>query len=159
MFHKLPPPLKNRVFNVLLLSGVYTDPSSPEKSVQAADHFTVIQLPIDLASFPEEFRKRSHYDTQKGYYRPPDSGATDTQKAQRGNKIVEGRYVSVENVARGQDSESPMSNVWTMSTASDAGGVLPMAIQKLAIPGQIAKDVQFVMDYINKHRNDVGWPK
>ena len=47
-----------------------------------------------------------------------------------------------------------------MATASDARGSLPMAIQKSALPGVIAKDVGFFMDWVIKQRPDGrGEPK
>jgi Protein of unknown function (DUF3074) len=37
---------------------------------------------------------------------------------------------------------------WTMATASDAKGNLPMFAQKIGIPGAIVKDVGFFLNWI-----------
>ncbi|KAM7188852.1 Protein of unknown function (DUF3074) domain containing protein [Rhypophila sp. PSN 637] len=42
---------------------------------------------------------------------------------------------------------------WLMALTSDAGGVLPMFIQNLAVPGQIAKDVPLFLGWIAKERD------
>jgi len=52
-------------------------------------------------------------------------------------KGVLARYVSIERVRLLDDGDIE----WIMGTASDAGGVLPGFVQKLGIPGTIAKDV------------------
>ncbi len=41
---------------------------------------------------------------------------------------------------------------WTMATASDAKGWLPMWVQKLGIPGAIVKDVGLVITWVTKQR-------
>lgn len=45
---------------------------------------------------------------------------------------------------------------WTMATASDAKGWLPMWVQKLGIPGAIVKDVGLFIGWIAKQRSGVG---
>ncbi|KAM7222324.1 Protein of unknown function (DUF3074) domain containing protein [Rhypophila decipiens] len=42
---------------------------------------------------------------------------------------------------------------WLMALTSDAGGVLPMFVQNLAVPGQIAKDVPLFLGWIAKERD------
>lgn len=37
---------------------------------------------------------------------------------------------------------------WTMGTASDTRGNLPMAVQKLGLPGAVVKDVGFFLRWI-----------
>jgi len=41
---------------------------------------------------------------------------------------------------------------WIMATASDAKGNLPMAVQKLGVPGAIVNDVGFFMKWIAEKR-------
>lgn len=41
---------------------------------------------------------------------------------------------------------------WTMATASDAKGWLPMWAQKLGIPGAIVKDVGLFIGWVAKQR-------
>ena len=45
---------------------------------------------------------------------------------------------------------------WLMATASDAGGWLPMWMQRLGTPGAIVKDVGLFMKYIKKERDGKG---
>lgn len=42
---------------------------------------------------------------------------------------------------------------WLMTTASDAGGNLPMWAQKLALPGAICNDVGLFMKWTNGKRS------
>jgi hypothetical protein len=42
---------------------------------------------------------------------------------------------------------------WMMGTASNAKGVLPQFIQNMAVPGAIAKDVDFFMSWIPSQRS------
>lgn len=59
---------------------------------------------------------------------------------------VLGVYTAVETVRK-----LPGGKVdWLMATASDAKGVLPLSIQKMSIPGAVAKDVGFFMSWVNK---------
>ncbi len=41
---------------------------------------------------------------------------------------------------------------WTMATASDAKGWLPMWMQKLGVPGAVIKDVGLVMKWLQERR-------
>ncbi len=41
---------------------------------------------------------------------------------------------------------------WIMATASDAKGNLPLAVQKLGVPGAIVNDVGFFMKWIAEKR-------
>ncbi|KAG6026588.1 hypothetical protein E4U40_001978 [Claviceps sp. LM458 group G5] len=63
------------------------------------------------------------------------------------NRAVLGAYTSVERLRRTADGVE-----WIMGTVSDAGGILPLALQKLAIPGQIAKDVDMFLTWIAEER-------
>lgn len=61
---------------------------------------------------------------------------------------VRGMYASVEHVAvETQDYDGKETALWTMATASDAGGNLPRAFQNPAIPGQIAHDVPRFLEW------------
>ncbi|KAG5939090.1 hypothetical protein E4U59_003329 [Claviceps monticola] len=63
------------------------------------------------------------------------------------NRAVLGAYTSVERLRRTADGVE-----WIMGTVSDAGGILPLALQRLAIPGQIAKDVDMFLTWIAEER-------
>ncbi|SMY24327.1 unnamed protein product [Zymoseptoria tritici ST99CH_1A5] len=66
------------------------------------------------------------------------------------NKVgTKGIYVSVEWCQLVDDGKKVM---WQMYTASDAGGVLPMFAQKMAMPNAVAQDVGLVMDWTEKKR-------
>ena len=45
---------------------------------------------------------------------------------------------------------------WIMATASDAKGNLPMAAQKLGVPGAIVNDVGFFMKWTADNRSSAG---
>lgn len=60
-----------------------------------------------------------------------------------GDGTVRGAYTSVERLR-----EAPGGIEWTMATVSDAGGVVPAWVQRLAVPAQIAKDVDLFLGWI-----------
>lgn len=64
-------------------------------------------------------------------------------------RVQEGVYVSVE---RGDLVEEGAKVKWTMATASDAQGALPMWAQKMGVPGAVVKDVGLFMDWAEKRR-------
>ena len=55
-----------------------------------------------------------------------------------------GKYSAVETAYIDTDGQIE----WTMATASNAKGNLPMFAQKLGLPGAIAKDVGFFLNWI-----------
>lgn len=61
--------------------------------------------------------------------------------------VVRAAYTSVERVREVEDGLE-----WVMGTASDAKGIVPAWIQKLAVPGQIARDVDFFMAWVGDQR-------
>ena len=66
-------------------------------------------------------------------------------------------YVSVERVRKVSLDGSTKSGhghgiEWTMATASDAKGVLPMFVQTQAVPGQIAVDVPYFLGWVKGGR-------
>jgi hypothetical protein len=70
----------------------------------------------------------------------------DDEKVAEG--VVRAAYSSVEVVR--ETAEGKVE--WIMGTASDAGGILPMWMQKTAVPGQIAKDVDMFMKWVGEER-------
>lgn len=88
------------------------------------DEFVVVQIPVDLKDVPGT-------------------------KYRGDSKFTSGMYVSVE---RGALADGGAKVKWQMGTASDAGGVLPMPVQKLGIPGAVVKDVGLFMDWCEKRR-------
>jgi hypothetical protein len=82
---------------------------------------------------------------------PDFSSSPAAQLSKKTHRVVVGSYASVERVRKlpglGGDVE------WVMATASDAGGGLPMWVQALAVPGQIAKDVPFFLAWMARERS------
>ncbi|KAF1984635.1 hypothetical protein K402DRAFT_422834 [Aulographum hederae CBS 113979] len=122
----------------------------PEEGHEEEDSDTslIVQLPVDLARVPTAFfathSNRNH-------------GSTSEEE----QKMVLGKYVSVEKISlrfkNGNVADSGGGNataakeiVWEMVTASDAGGWLPMALQKLGVPGAICKDVGFFLGWVRR---------
>ncbi|OCL08954.1 hypothetical protein AOQ84DRAFT_354246 [Glonium stellatum] len=131
MYHHISV-LNDRVFNTLVITARYQD------------GFLVVQIPVDLSTFPDTVLQNSH--SKKGRFSGPDG------HAKNGKKLVEGQYVSVERVKR-LKKETQDSILWEMATSSDAQGSLPLALQEMSIPAVIAKDVQFFLDWADKRRN------
>ncbi|KAF3076361.1 hypothetical protein CFAM422_001255 [Trichoderma lentiforme] len=61
----------------------------------------------------------------------------------RSDGALRGTYTSVE---RFREVDEQGNVEWLMGTVSDARGVLPAWIQKMAVPGQIAKDVDMFLE-------------
>ncbi|KAK7427730.1 hypothetical protein QQZ08_005836 [Neonectria magnoliae] len=74
---------------------------------------------------------------------PEDDGAETGHEG-----TVRAAYTSVERVR-----ETAYGKLeWTMGTASSAGGVLPAWMQRIAVPGQIAKDVDMFLHWVSTER-------
>ncbi|KAL7935303.1 hypothetical protein V8C35DRAFT_299094 [Trichoderma chlorosporum] len=67
----------------------------------------------------------------------------------RSDGALRGTYTSVE---RFREVDEQGNVEWLMGTVSDARGVLPAWIQKMAVPGQIAKDVDMFLEWIARQR-------
>ena len=130
MVHRLPLPLKPRVFTILILTAV-PDPSQTEndKNSKAANQFLLLTIPISLSS-------------------SVDSEKISSSKYADSSAAVHGSYVSVEHVHMSPEGEI----LWDMATTSDAKGNLPMAVQKLGVPGAIVKDVGLFLGWVERRR-------
>lgn len=140
MKHKIPPPLKPRVFPVLQLVASAVpgggDGSGAGTAGAERDEFVVVSVTVsDLAT--GQLKDKAALSAEKG--------------------VVVGAYVSVERVRRlpGQGEDKGKIE-WIMATASDAKGVLPMFLQTKAVPGQIAKDVGMFLGWVDKERAKKG---
>lgn len=140
MKHKIPPPLKPRVFPVLQLVASAVPSGGGDGGAAAAgaerDEFVVVSVTVsDLAT--GQLKDQAALSVEKG--------------------VVIGAYVSVERVRRlpGQGEDKGKIE-WIMATASDAKGILPMFLQTKAVPGQIAKDVGMFLGWIDKERAKNG---
>ena len=69
--------------------------------------------------------------------------------AQRRKQVVVGAYAAVETVYLEKDEETGKEVIdWTMGTASDTRGMLPMGLQKMGLPGAVVKDVGYFLRWI-----------
>ncbi|KAK7745018.1 hypothetical protein SLS53_003253 [Cytospora paraplurivora] len=146
MKHKVPGPLKPRVFPVLQLVATAVAAAAPVGGAgdgvtgadtatngttpgAARDEFIVVSVTIsDFAEGP--LKSRAGLSAEKG--------------------VVVGAYAAVERVRRLAGSGQKIE--WLMATASDAKGILPMWVQTRAVPGQIAKDVGLFLGWIARER-------
>jgi Protein of unknown function (DUF3074) len=120
MCHAIPPPLQPRCFPVLVCTAATSETS-----------FLAVTLPVDLESIPASF-----YSSGRN--------TTEGSDSQHRKKPVMGKYAAVETAYIDTDGQIE----WTMATASNAKGNLPMFAQKMGLPGAIAKDVGFFLNWI-----------
>ena len=125
MCHKIPPPLNPRCFPVLVVTA--TLPPAMAKS------FIAVTVPVDIHDLPTAF-----YSNRRN--------TTEGSDAMQKKAPVLGVYSAIETVKKLPDGKVD----WIMATASDAKGALPMFIQKTSIPGAVAKDVGFFMNWVDK---------
>lgn len=139
MCHKLPSPIGPRCFPVLVITASCSE-----------NEFVAVTVPVDIRNFNSSFYSSSR-NTREGL-------DVETKKA-----VTLGQYCAVERVHRfptqamhsnakeqvpdhtrdGEDIE------WIMATASNARGNIPMVMQRLGIPGAIAKDVGLFLKWIH----------
>ncbi|KOS16828.1 hypothetical protein ESCO_004751 [Escovopsis weberi] len=112
--HRMPAPLKNRVFPVLQVTA-----EAGDKRI-----FIVVQIAVVMAG-------------------PQQGAGADESGATRG------AYTSVEVFI----SQPELAGVeWIMGTVSDAGGLVPAWVQKMAVPGRVAKDVDMFLEWVDRER-------
>lgn len=128
MAHKMPPPLQNRVFAVLVARG--------RTNINGGPGFVLAQVPVE---FPADF-KEAFYSSGRNVK----EGGNSLQRS----KIIKGQYASVERVKL--DAEGRV--VWETAVSSDAKGWLPMPVQKLGVPGAVLKDVGLFVEWTGKRR-------
>lgn len=123
MKHKIPPPLRPRVFCVLQVSCTSTG---------QGQEFVVVSVPVKDVS-TGVWKEKAELSVDKG--------------------VVVGAYAAVERVRRVCGEGGSKAEVeWVMATASDAKGVLPMWVQTKAVPGQVAKDVKLFLGWVDGER-------
>lgn len=130
MAHKIPPPLNNRVFSVAVATAKSSD----------ASRFLVVQVPVDIRLIDKALYANGR-------------NKRDGDEAIKRKEVHLGQYVSIE---RCEVVDGGAKVQWQMGTSSDAGGVLPMFVQKMAVPGAIVKDVSLFMEWIEKKRRGKG---
>jgi hypothetical protein len=160
MCHGLPGALKPRCFDVLVVGGRVMPEQSAEGSASRAStdgvkrweqgekqKFVVVTVPIKLGAGVKPAFYANGRNLKEG-------------KGQQASEVVQGLYAAVEVCtlrAKGEGEEVE----WIMSTASDAGGNLPMFMQKMSMPGMLPKDVSYFMKWIKavdegRIEDDVG---
>jgi len=130
MAHKIPPPLNNRVFSVAVATAKSTSDS----------RFLVVQIPVDIRLVDKALYANGR-------------NKKDGDEAIKRKEVQLGQYVSIE---RCEVLDGGAKVQWQMGTSSDAGGVLPMFVQKMAVPGAIVKDVSLFMEWIENQRKGKG---
>ncbi len=120
MVHHIPEPLQDRIFPVLVVRAK-TSPNS----------FVIAQFPVDITRLPQAMYSNGRH-------------RTEGDSAEKRGKMTIGAYTSVERVKVLDDGRIH----WEMATASDAKGMLPMAIQKMGVPGAVVKDVGLFMKWV-----------
>lgn len=131
MKHKIPPPLKPRVFPVLQLIATALPAGEQGAEKREKDEFVVVSVPVsDFA------------------------GSSELAVLSRDPGVVVGAYAAVERVKKEEGGRGDIE--WIMATASDAKGVLPMWVQTKAVLGQVAKDVALFLGWIAGERQGAG---
>ncbi|KAK0392594.1 hypothetical protein NLU13_2089 [Sarocladium strictum] len=122
--HKMPPPLKSRVFPVVQATA----------SARGRKDFLIVQI-----AEVDEVGVKTTGSERNG----------DKKQQHPENDEVRGVYTSVERIRETRPGEIE----WVMGTVSDAKGVLPAWVQKLATPGMISKDVDMFLKWIAEERH------
>lgn len=162
MFHEMPVALlEDRVFHVLCITAHSANPVASATEGQSKIHpqSHTLQLPVNIESFRDvsSVVSRSHFQQKPSKYIIEGvSAPTARQKKHNGKNVTEGIYCSLERLFQIPDSSGIGSQYqWDMMTSSDAKGstrFAPWSIKKKETLEAVAKDVQYVLDYIRKQR-------
>ncbi|RMZ88247.1 hypothetical protein DV736_g4530, partial [Chaetothyriales sp. CBS 134916] len=143
MCHDIPPPMKPRCFGVLVVTASVI-PRGSRSSATSTDvgawadgdeqKFVAVTVPVQLG----QGSKKAFYAN----WRNLKEGENVKQK----RETVQALYCAIETSAGGSGQEQEID--WLMATASDAKGVLPIWMQKLALPGTLPKDVGYFVKWI-----------
>ncbi|OAP62345.1 hypothetical protein AYL99_04548 [Fonsecaea erecta] len=129
MCHGTPPPTSPRCFPVLVATASIS-----------ADEFLAVTVPVTLGTGVHDAIYSSGRNTRDG------------KTSQQRKSVVLGVYTAIEIVRRKDGDPNVGKNwdevEWIMATASDAKGNLPMWMQKMGVPGMIAKDVSYFLKWI-----------
>lgn len=148
MRHRIGRPvLKDRTFPVLQMTCATMETDAGADGVDDAaavsrrekPEFLVVSITVD-----------DYFSS--GFAPSSSSSPSSAPTPGPGGDTVVAAYVSVERIRRLDDGDSGAIE-WIMATASDARGVLPMWMQTLAVPAQIAKDVPLFLAWIEKQRS------
>ena len=126
MVHEMPGPLVARCFPVLVVTAAVSEME-----------FLVVTLPVDLRTWEGAWYSNG---------RNVNEGSGKLARS-----VVLAEYCAVERVRRYKKTGSREGDEeieWVMATASHARGNLPMTVQKMGVPGAIAKDVGLFMKWV-----------
>jgi hypothetical protein len=127
VYHSLPTGINDRIFPFLMIHAKI----SPSE-------FIVISLPLADTHLLPKSNIPSH--------------------ASGGKSAIVAKYVAVERVrilhdaGKEEPTDAKSKVEWLMCTSSDAGGWLPIALQRGKIPGEIAKDVGLFLGWVGGNR-------
>ena len=160
MCHTLQAPLKPRCFPILVVTAnVRADTTTGSSS--ATDGFISVTVPVVLSASttPTSFYSSGRNLTSNASATEPTSNSHKTEKLKK-SKPVFGVYTAIERVKKLSSVDSTTEHEgrkgkegqieWIMATSSDAKGNVPMALQKMGIPGAIVKDVGLFLSWIRK---------
>lgn len=144
MCHRLPHVMSPRAFPVLVITATVSD-----------SEFIAVTVPVNISGLKEAFYSNGR-------------NRTEGSEAQMKKSAVLGLYCAVERIhryapqekhAEGEEPKKLEAHThegkheeieWVMATASDAKGTLPMFMQRLALPGEVVKDVGRFLKWIKK---------
>lgn len=140
MCHKLPNIVGPRCFPVLVI----TASCSPNE-------FLAVTVPVDISQSPVAFYSNGRNKKE----------GTDSQMKK---SVTLGEYCAVERVHKypnqathaGKDGhvhshgDAGEEIEWIMATASHTRGSIPMVMQRMGVPGAVAKDVGLFLKWIHK---------
>lgn len=138
MCHKLPSVVGPRCFPVLVVTASCSQ-----------NEFIAVTIPVDIHTF-----KGSFYSSGRNKHEGTD--------AQIKKSVTLGEYCAVERVHRFPREATKLSAEgkvhshegdedieWIMATASNTKGNIPMVMQRMGVPGAIAKDVGMFLKWIH----------
>jgi Protein of unknown function (DUF3074) len=135
MCHDVPSPLKPRAFGVLVATASLVGKKNMAEGDQ--EKFVAVTVPVQLGMDV----KAAFYANFKNLQQGEDS--------KKKREMVQGLYCAVETCTLRKKAQGDSEEIeWVMATASDAKGILPMWMQKLALPGTVPKDVGYFMKWI-----------
>ncbi|EFW14452.1 hypothetical protein D8B26_008301 [Coccidioides posadasii str. Silveira] len=169
--HKYPM-CTTRCYAVLEITATLPTPSSPTPSPPVPDEthriseppagstkdpgFITIQIPLDPSELPESERPPRKNCIFANYI---SIEMVQPLLARLSEDAVKSAAGLADGGGGGSGASNPLQQIeWTMATSAHAGGWIPEAVQRSwslgGVPKQIVKDVEFVMGYLAKRREE-----
>lgn len=164
MHHKIPTPgMDDRVFTILVASG---------RALFARREFFVVTVPLD--PLPASMAPRTRWPGDDGGKKPPRVVRGAYAAVERVRCVAESEWVAdqragvagAKTAARGKkpagqkqdplaaaDGTEPQYVYWDMATTADAGGKVPLGLQKLGLAGHVVVDVGLFCKWVDKWRD------